>query len=134
MFQQCLARDVNLRGIFLVFGGLISVAAIVAAVARTFPVRVCRSFNFIIIGRRLWWCSVFTPLLLFKQLKKAMEEMPEKMKKFRKFARISSFSKKNNLGKLSTGDVLNEFPPASKPKFSCKLSFDNEDVFVRSKS
>jgi hypothetical protein len=30
--QQCLAGNVNLRGIFLMFGGLISVAAIVAVV------------------------------------------------------------------------------------------------------
>jgi hypothetical protein len=35
------------------FGGLIGVAAVVTAVARTFPARVCRFFIFVIFGRRL---------------------------------------------------------------------------------
>jgi hypothetical protein len=80
MLQQCSSRDVNLRGIFLVFGGLIGAAALVVAVARTFPVRVCGFFIFIITRRRLWWRSVLTPLLLFEQLKKSKEEISEKSK------------------------------------------------------
>jgi hypothetical protein len=64
MFQQYLASNVNLRGIFFVFGGLIRIATIIAAVARTFPVRVCRFFILIIFGRRLWQCSAFSSLLL----------------------------------------------------------------------
>jgi hypothetical protein len=36
MFHQCLARDVNLRGIFLMFGGMVAIIAIVAATARVF--------------------------------------------------------------------------------------------------
>jgi hypothetical protein len=37
LLHQCLARDVNLRGIFLMFGGLIAITAILAAVPRVFP-------------------------------------------------------------------------------------------------
>jgi hypothetical protein len=128
MLQQCSARDVNLRGIFLVFGGLI-----VAAITRPFPSRVCRFF-IVIIGRRLWRCSVFTSLLLLEQLKKAKEEMSENLKNFRESAKINSFSMENNLGKLSTGDVFHNFPPAGEPKFSYELGLDSEDVFIRSKS
>jgi hypothetical protein len=111
MLQQCSSRDVNLRGIFLVFGGLIGAAAIVVAVARTFPVRVCGIFIFIIIGRRPWRRSVFTPLLLCEQLKKAKKEMLEIPKKFREFARISSISKKTNLGIFSLRFYMVTFFP-----------------------
>jgi hypothetical protein len=80
MLQQCSARDVNLWEILLVFGGLIAAAVIIVADARPFPSRVCRFF-IVIIGRRLWRCNVFTPLLLLlEQLKKAKEEMSEKAK------------------------------------------------------
>jgi hypothetical protein len=37
--HQCLARDVNLRGFFLMFGGMIAIAAVVATIARIPPVR-----------------------------------------------------------------------------------------------
>jgi hypothetical protein len=40
MYHQCLARDVNLRGIFLMFGGMITITAVVAAIAKVFPARV----------------------------------------------------------------------------------------------
>jgi hypothetical protein len=80
MFQQYLARDVNLRGIFFMFGGLINVAAIVAAIARTFPVRVCRFFIFIIFGRRLWRCSAFSSLLFLDQLKEQRKRSKKKQK------------------------------------------------------
>jgi hypothetical protein len=62
------------------FGGSIGVAAIVAAVARTFPVRVCRFFIFIIFGRRLWRCSAFSSLLLFSQLKEQRKRSKKKQK------------------------------------------------------
>jgi hypothetical protein len=93
------------------FGGMIAITAVVAAVARVLPICV-GDVIFFIFGRRLWQCSALSPFLLFEQLKKAKEKMSEKSKKFRKFARISSISKKTNLGKFSTGDVLNNFPPA----------------------
>jgi hypothetical protein len=41
MYHQYLARDVNLRGIFLMFGGMIAITAVVAAIARVFPARIC---------------------------------------------------------------------------------------------
>jgi hypothetical protein len=93
MLQQCSARDVNLRVIFLVFGGLIAAIAIAVTVTGTFPFRVCRFF-IVNIGRRIWRCSVFTLFFHLEQLKKTKEEMSEKSKKFREFARISSFLKK----------------------------------------
>jgi hypothetical protein len=57
------------------FGGLIGVAAIVVAVARTFLTRVCRFFIFIIFGRRLWRRSAFSSLLLFNPLKEPKKEI-----------------------------------------------------------
>jgi hypothetical protein len=39
MFRRYLARDVNLRGVFLALGGMIAITAIVAAIARVFPTR-----------------------------------------------------------------------------------------------
>jgi hypothetical protein len=108
MFQQYLAGDVNLWGIFFMFGGLISVAAIVVVVARTFPVRVCRSFIFIIFGRRLWRCSVFTPLLLFEKLKKAKEEMSEKSKEKNSAnsQELAAFPRKTTWVSLARGTFL----------------------------
>jgi hypothetical protein len=37
MIHQCLAHDVNLRGIFLMFGGMVAITAVVVAIARVFP-------------------------------------------------------------------------------------------------
>jgi hypothetical protein len=37
MTHQCLARDVNIRGIFLMLGGMVAITADVAAIARVFP-------------------------------------------------------------------------------------------------
>jgi hypothetical protein len=75
MFRQYSAGDINLRGILLIFGGFFSVVAATTVVARTFPVRVCGSFIFIIFERRLWRCSAFSSLLLFNQLKEAKKEI-----------------------------------------------------------
>jgi hypothetical protein len=55
------------------FGSLISVAATVAAVARTFPVRVCRFFIFI-FGGRLRLCDVLSSFILFNKLKRTKEK------------------------------------------------------------
>jgi hypothetical protein len=102
--------------------------------ARVLPIRV-GDVIFFIFGRRLWRCSVLTPLLRFEQLKEAKKKCQKnRKKKFHEIARTNSISKRNNPGKLGTGDVLNDFPPAGKPKLPCKFSLDSEDVFVRSKS
>jgi hypothetical protein len=77
MFRQYSAGDVNLRGILLMFGTFFSIAAPATAIARVLPVCV-GDVIFFIFGRRLWRCSVLTPLLLFEQLKKAKEEMSKK--------------------------------------------------------
>jgi hypothetical protein len=34
MFRRCLARDVNLRRVFLLLGGMVAIAAVIAAVVR----------------------------------------------------------------------------------------------------
>jgi hypothetical protein len=54
----------------IVFG----IAATVAVVARTFPVRVC-SFIIFIFGRRLWRCDDLPSSLLFNQLKRTEEKI-----------------------------------------------------------
>jgi hypothetical protein len=51
-----------------------SIAATVAVVARTFPVRVC-SFIIFIFGRRLWRCDDLPSSLLFNQLKRTEEKI-----------------------------------------------------------
>jgi hypothetical protein len=40
MFRRCLARDVNLRRVFLLLGGMVAIAAIIVAVARVLLTRV----------------------------------------------------------------------------------------------
>jgi hypothetical protein len=40
MFRRYLACDVNLRGVFLMLGGMITITANVAAISRVFPTRV----------------------------------------------------------------------------------------------
>jgi hypothetical protein len=56
------------------FRFVFSVAATAAAVARTFPVRVC-SFIIFVFGRRLGRCDVLPTLLLFNQLKITEEKI-----------------------------------------------------------
>jgi hypothetical protein len=51
-----------------------SVAATAAAVARTFPIRVC-SFIIFIFRRGLWQCDALPSLLHFNQLKRAEEKI-----------------------------------------------------------
>jgi hypothetical protein len=36
MFHQCLARDVNLRGIFLMFRGMVAITTVVVAIVKVF--------------------------------------------------------------------------------------------------
>jgi hypothetical protein len=68
------AIDVNLRGTFFMFRVVFSVAATAAAVARTFPVRVC-TFIIFIFGRRLWRCDDLPSLLHFNQLKRTEKKI-----------------------------------------------------------
>jgi hypothetical protein len=71
--------DVNLRRILFTFGTFFSITAGAAAVARILPVCL-GGLIFIIFGRRLWQCSVFSSLLLLDQLKEQRKKSKKKQK------------------------------------------------------
>jgi hypothetical protein len=73
LFHQYSTRDVNLRGIFLMFGGMIVIAAVVAAVARIPSVRFA-GIIFVIFGRGCRRCSTLSSFFLFNYLKEAEKE------------------------------------------------------------
>jgi hypothetical protein len=62
MFRRYLARNVNLRRVFLSLGGLAAITAIVAAVARVLLIRVAWFFVF---GRGLRRRGAFSPFFFF---------------------------------------------------------------------
>jgi hypothetical protein len=62
MFRRYLARDVNLRGTFLMTRAFSSIVTTAAAIARAFLTRVGRFFIF---GRGFRRCSAFPSFLLF---------------------------------------------------------------------
>jgi hypothetical protein len=61
-FRRCLARDVNLWRVFLLLGGVVAIAAIIATVLRVLLTRVAWFFVF---GRWLRRRGVFPSFLFF---------------------------------------------------------------------
>jgi hypothetical protein len=72
MFHQCLARDVNHQGIFLMFGGMVAITAVVTA---NTTVPSVRPAGIVIFGRGFWSCSTLSSPLFFKHLKKEKKKI-----------------------------------------------------------